>query len=285
MIISMSTAKYFDVGYHIETSFVKAEVLYDKLHHISSCSRYSSAMFKDGKRSRDSFDSLGNLLIYDVDNDRNDKLSLEDARRLFSDIQSLIVTTKSHQIKKNEIVEDRYRILLPLDNTMDIVKDDYSMFYLHVASLLGIEGVIDTACKDIARMYQPCSHQKVFYSGSVNLLNFDQLNESFEMKKALDAEDRSRKIIQHYQSDDASDSKDEYLRSIFYTDKFLALMKTEDNFVPGNRNRYLYSCGSYLLENGIDVDEVRDILFWVNDLYDGIAETELERTVMRSLKL
>jgi len=284
MLTKVSIAKHTDTAYHVETPFIQAEVGFKNLHTITEKYRYANTVFENGKRSKATQESFTNLLIYDIDNDRDRKLSFIEACLLLNDVKSLIVTTKSHQKPKNGIVEDRYRILFPLDKVIDVHEDEYPQFYLHVAGLLGIEHIIDLACKDVARMYQPYKTQKVYYSDSTNILSYKQLKSLFEETKALNT--AMRNIARYEQSHkiETDGSKTDYLRSIIMTEDFLSLMKTDERFVSGNRNNYLFSCGSYLKENDLHADEIKETLMWMNDLYDGIPQKELE-SLIGGLKL
>ena len=71
---------------------------------------WSPAIFKDGMRSNENFQST-NLLVLDID----DGWPLATAIETFSDYAHIIATTKSHGIEKKGKVADRYRVVLLLD--------------------------------------------------------------------------------------------------------------------------------------------------------------------------
>jgi len=268
---------------HIETVFSEIFILFVILNKITASYRYSSSIFKDGKRRVANCTGFGNILIYDIDNDTKNILSLEKAIKNFEDISSLIVTTKSHQKVKNEIVADRFRVLIPLDEAISIDVNEYSDYYLHIASILGIEKYIDHSCKDAARMYQPNQNQEVYYSNSEVVLSEKQLRISFEEKKFLD--NSSREILVPGAISEYGGSKTEYLRSILQTQSLLDLLKYDEKFVTGNRNNFLYSVGRYLIDNQLSENEVRNTLVWMNSLKLSLNQVELNSTVMRSLKI
>jgi len=285
MMVTLSQAQFktAQVNYHIETVFSETSIAFNTLYSMTSSYRYSSSIFERGKRSIANCKGFGNILIYDIDNDKDNILLLSTAIEMFKDISSLIVTTKSHNQQKNGLASERYRIMVPLDSSISIGVDDYSHYYLHVASVLGIEVNIDHACKDAARMYQPNHCQKVHYSQSEIVLSELKLRISFEEKKFL--ENSTREVFIADTLPVHSDSKIEYLRSILQTQSLLNLLKYEEKFVQGNRNNYLYSVGCYLIDNYLSKSEVRDTLIWMNSLKFSLNELELDRTVMRSLKI
>lgn len=268
---------------HIETDFLEVIVSFDDLFSRTSYFRYSSAIFENGKRSIENCNGFGNCLIYDVDNDGVVDFTLENALEYFSDIQSLIVTTKSHQKEKNGKVADRFRVVISVDEDISVSVDDYSKYYIHVTEILGIAEFIDHSCKDAARMYQPNPNQEVYYSQSDVVLSEKQLRISFEEKKFLD--NSSREILIDEAIPEYSGSKTDYLRSILETTSLLDLLNYDEKFVKGNRNQYLYSAGRYLLDNQLSKNEVRNTLEWINSLKNSLKESELNSTIMRSLKL
>lgn len=286
MVINLSTAKHVASYRHRETTFSECSIQFEDLSSITAKNRYSSSIFEDGHRKKSNCRGFGNLFIYDVDNDRDDKLPLSEAVVMFQDIPSLIVTTKSHQREKNGVIEDRYRIILPVDQHPSIMVDDYSGLYMHVASLLGIEVVIDTACKDVARMYQPNPNQEVYYSaGSINPLSMEVLEQSFFAQKELEELAHRKNIYRQMGAPVFSGDKGTYLRSIMFRDRLLEVLKYEERFVAGGRNTFLYATGCYLLENGLSTDEVKSALAWINSLRMSLSQHELETTIYRSLKL
>ncbi len=270
---------------HIETEFVEAIVEFDNLSAHTKFFRYSSSIFDDGKRSIANCTGFGNILIYDVDNDTDNILSLSTAVELFNGFQSLIVTTKSHQKEKNGVVADRYRILIPLDEAIMVSVNEYSDYYLHIASLLNISEYIDKSCKDAARMYQPNLDQEDYYSSNLTLLSEKQLRISFEEKKFLDNSSRTSVLNTVISLDIDMSSRKDYLQSILYTSNLLDLLKYDEKFKAGYRNSYLYSVGKYLIQGGISLEDVKGVLIWINGLKGSLSEVELNKTVMRSLKL
>ncbi|RLA81374.1 MAG: hypothetical protein DRG78_09285 [Epsilonproteobacteria bacterium] len=289
--VSVATAPV-TTAYHIETSFVTSNVSFNKIHEITATKRYSSGVFLDGKRCIKNCIGFGNVVIYDIDNDGENILSLIDAHKLTQEYKSVIVTTKSHQKEKHGIKADRYRFTILLDGVISVNVEEYKSYYIHIASLLGIEEYIDTLCKDAARMYQPHPQQEVYYSEGTNILSEKQLRISFEEKKYLDSTTRASTSFSNHSSNNycfddaaASGSKTDYIRSIMGSPLLLKMLHFDERFVKGSRNNYLYSIGCYLLDVKLTVGEIKQTLLWMNSLRSGLSETEIKNTIFRSLKL
>ena len=281
---SVATAPTIHGNKHIETHFSTASISFQQLHTITAEKRYASGIFHNGERSIVNCNAFSNSIVFDIDNtDTTTILTLSNARKITEDYTSLIVTTKSHQKEKNGIVADRFRIIILLDGVISVDVKEYPSYYLHIASLLGIEEYIDTSCKDAARMYQPNPNQEVYYSKIDFVLSEMQLRISFEEKKFLD--NSKREVIVVDSTADYGGSKTDYLRSILQTESLLELLKYDEKFVDGNRNNYLYSVGRYLIDNHFSEIEVRDSLEWINSLKNSISLTELNSTIMRSLRI
>lgn len=113
--------------------------LFDVMHEITAQSNYSPFVFKDNYRKAEN-STPTNLIIYDID----EGLTLDKAVTLCADFKSLIVTTKSHQVEKNGVVCDRFRVIIPLDEAPP--KEMYKKFYTTLAEMLGIETYDKSVC-------------------------------------------------------------------------------------------------------------------------------------------
>jgi hypothetical protein len=56
-------------------------------------------------------------------------------------------------------------------------------------------------------------------------------------------------------------------------------------FGAGGRNKYLFGVAKHLEEEGCDNEFIKSEIFFINGSGDGISETEIERTIFRSMKL
>ena len=74
-------------------------------------------------------------------------------------------------------------------------------------------------------------------------------------------------------------------RKIAKTEKLLELLKYDEKYVSGQRNKTLYSYGRYFIDLGFDSEEVKELLLWVNNSGDSIPEDEIYRTVFKSLRI
>lgn len=112
---------------------------------------YSLSTYHDEYRNKKNFKST-RCIGLDIDNDKNGEvLSLEQAKETFKEYKHIIATTRSHQIEKNGIVADRFRVILFFEQ--DIV--DSKSFTLAWHSLKKLFPVIDPACKDESRYWFP----------------------------------------------------------------------------------------------------------------------------------
>lgn len=80
---------------------------WESLHEITARYEYSATRFKNGTRKNALAREVGSIIL-DVD----DGMTLEEGIELFGSYKSLIVTTKSHQIEKNGVIADRFRVIL-----------------------------------------------------------------------------------------------------------------------------------------------------------------------------
>lgn len=109
---------------------------------------WSPFTFKDGYRHGTSWASC-DVMVLDIDNDEAETCTIEQAKELFKEYNYLIVTTKSHQILKNKKTVDRFRVILPLSETI-LDKDIYKNTWYYLSNKYRF---IDTQCKDFARFY------------------------------------------------------------------------------------------------------------------------------------
>ncbi|WP_163532583.1 toprim domain-containing protein [Helicobacter suis] len=145
-------------------------------------SPYSSAVFEKGYRNASNAKSFTNLLIYDIDNDKDSpQLPLKQAQDLLEKqgIESLVMPSKSHQVEKNGHIADRYRILIPTAQPLGCL-DAKSFVELNrlVAKTLGLYAYIDKkVLVDKGRAYykSPENAKPVLVQGRIlDIKNFKQ---------------------------------------------------------------------------------------------------------------
>ena len=109
--------------------------------------RYSAGTFLQGYIKEDNYLKEQNLIILDID----EGMSIDEAKKLFSDMTYLIATTKSHQKEKNGLICDRFRIILPCLNTFHLDSETYKITYQNILDVLGLKA--DKSCKNVSRWY------------------------------------------------------------------------------------------------------------------------------------
>lgn len=115
----------------------------EELQKIICTHTWSPAIFS-GTRSNDNFVST-DLLVLDVDSGA----TINEAFSIFSGYKIIIAPTRSHQVEKNGLKCDRFRIVLFLRETITS-KEDFLATWQLAQSMLP---TIDAACKDPARQY------------------------------------------------------------------------------------------------------------------------------------
>lgn len=119
---------------------------------------YSQAQFENGYRNSDNAKSFNNVLIYDIDNDKDTpQLTINQAKQLLEkhNISAMILPSKSHNIDKNGHIAERYRIVIPTNKAISINdKDTYREFQKITARALQIDKYVDNkALNDKGRFY------------------------------------------------------------------------------------------------------------------------------------
>lgn len=105
----------------VEVSKYSELATYMKTNPYSMANYGSNLTDKGSERHNKNIESFNNVLIYDIDNDRDDKLSIEAAVKLLEayNISAMILPSKSHLKEKftdsgkSKGIYDRYRIVIP----------------------------------------------------------------------------------------------------------------------------------------------------------------------------
>lgn len=95
------------------------------------------------------------FLVLDFDNPGEE--SLDQVNEAYQDHKRIIATTRSHQIEKNGIICDRYRLIMPWDKRIT----DYDTYKYNYQLVLKRFPWADSKCYDGARFFYPS--QKILY--------------------------------------------------------------------------------------------------------------------------
>jgi hypothetical protein len=115
---------------------------------MTSCI-WSPICWRNNERKSDEF-YCSDFLVLDYDDGR---ITLDDAKEWAKDFSHVIGTTKSHQKEKSGLVCDRFRVVVPWENRIT----DLATYRQNMERILSMMGS-DRACKDGARIYQPCTN-------------------------------------------------------------------------------------------------------------------------------
>lgn len=221
---------------------------------LSSGLNFTTHHFQEQHRLNDNAIQGFNMIVLDVDEDTPLALAIA----LLEDYEYVIGTTKSHQKDKGGLVADRYRILLPLDRTIKLNKEDYSEFMKNIFDWIPV--ACDEGTKDIARKWAT-------YEGSQVFVNHGEMICPLEFIPATSKQQARAERVKE-------------LGNLNALEKWFAL-----NSSVGDRNNKMLNYALVLKDGGKSYDEVTDAVFALNDkLYDRLPEQELMETVFKTLR-
>jgi len=143
--------------------YINRQIEWNNLYRLvnSKFRVYSAGVFRNGYRNNKNW-LYQDIIIFDVDNDTNCKVRFLDVGDMLKDFKCLVTTTKSHQVEKNGVKEDRYRIIIKLKNR---TKCDYKT-YTDTMKLIrdNLFPFADAKCVDSARFYFGNSSAEWYYT-------------------------------------------------------------------------------------------------------------------------
>jgi len=230
------------------------EIVWKDFHRVITKSGvcYSAHCFENGYRKKDNTIQGFDLLMLDID----EGTPLEIAKVLLEEYTYLIATTKSHQKEKNGVVCDRYRIILPMANRLELDPEQYSKFMNNIMEDLPLE--LDRACKDSARFFYGAEGEYFYNDGELfdadRYIPNTQEEEQYKKKGVALAKKNISGISQY-------------------------IIRNESN----GRNHSLAKLALLLAEQGFSKEELMSEIKRVNKQFNNpLAESELERTIFRS---
>lgn len=121
-----------------------------ELGELACQSNISTSVFKNGKRNKANF-LYAECIGLDIDNDKPNtpSLSLNEAKKIFSQFKHIILSSKSHNIEKNGIIAERFRVILFTDYLIQKAEDFYATWFWLKEQFPWI----DVQCKDPSRFW------------------------------------------------------------------------------------------------------------------------------------
>lgn len=255
---------------------------------LKSNGRYSPFIYNENYRKEtNTILNKTNCIMLDFD----DGITLEKAKKLFDTYNAIIATTKSHQKEKNGIICDRFRVILPTDYFEDISIDDYKQ----MMSLLILRYGSDNATKDVARYYYAYLESEIFINYGVNfdiklLLKQSKMfykinNQNKQKEKEIKKTGVNLNMI-NKQYENSCNTKQEWFYKFSNTQQMLNYFEFDKRWGVGGRNKYLFGIAKHFQEENCSGDFIRYELNWINNQApDPLPDTELEKTIFRSMKL
>ena len=228
-----------------------------------------------------------NCIMLDFD----DGMSIDEAKLLFNQYKNIIATTKSKKKKKNGIICDRFRLILPTNRVFENISiDEYKMMMQILINRYGS----DNATKDIARFYYACEYSEVEINENGFLFDIDVLHKQalYYFNKQKEIKEKEKEIKKgvnlnmiNKQYENSCQTKKEWFYKFSHTQQMLDYFEFSSRFGAGGRNKYLFGVAKHLEEEGCDNEFIKSEIFFINSSGDGISETEIEKTIFRSMKL
>jgi len=138
-----------------------------------TANNYSAVKFNRNRRLKKNAQNT-RIIVLDIDDIQPDNKTLKDVSKSISNLNHIIATTRSHQLNKNGIICDRYRIILFTQNEI-VSADEYKRYIYQFGEQFGL--TFDKKAVDIGRLF--------YKSQTIVSHNFE--GENLEIKRELDS--------------------------------------------------------------------------------------------------
>ncbi len=252
-----------------------SDYMFDELESVLKMGgRYSSFIFKNDYRSSDNYiNNMSNCIILDFD----DGITIDEFKKS-ANFAYAIGTTKSHNIEKNGVICERFRVIIPTETAISLNSEDYS----NMMSELFLEYTeADKACKDTARAYSG------FTGAEVQIKRGDYFCWENYFKSYLDKKEIMRRwqqkererAVKNFENED---TKIDWYRENWLNDKMRSILKIDEKFTSGNRNNSLYSYARFFKDLELVDSEIVEAIEWINNM--ELHEIEVKQ-ILKGLRI
>jgi len=213
-----------------------------------------------GHRKKDNFISGENMIAFDID----DSLTIAEAKQRLSEYQYILYTTKSHNIDKNGLTCERFRILIPTKTTFFVEPDEHAQLYLNIAEVLGL-GAFDKQTSNVSRLWFTNTKAEVTVKKEGDLL---------DIRCCLPDTETSEAILPKLEKLELADD-DELSRRIYGMQKYVLV-----NGLDGNRHDSIMKLAFFLKDIGGDMDIVNQ----TNEMLTNPLTQQHINSIIRSIR-
>jgi len=236
--------------------------------------RYSNFIFNNDYRLSDNYQAnVSNCIILDFD----DGITIEEFKKDVN-FAYAIGTTKSHNIDKNNIVCERFRVIIPTETAISLNAEDYS----NMMGELFLEfNEADKACKDTARAYSGYAGAEVQIKTG-EYFQWEKYFKSYLDKKEImrrwqeKERERSSRELEH------DGTKVDWYRENWLNEIMRAVLKIDERFTAGNRNNSLYSYARFFKDLELTDSEIVEAVEWINNF--ELHELEVKQ-ILKGLRI
>lgn len=217
IIISWSTD--FAFSYQTENApWDKLDTLF-----LGSDLNWCNHGFMNGHRCNECTIPAFNIVVIDVDG----TATLKATQELFKDYKYIIYTTKSHGTNG----QDRFRLILPLNYTLEFSNDDYKEFMNNIIKWLPFK--IDETSNQASKKWLSNDKGQIFKNDG----------ECLDALRFIPRTSRNEQFEKDYSKIESMDNLERWFAS---------------RMVPGNRNNMMYKYAMALVDSGLDFNEVSE---------------------------
>lgn len=210
---------------------------------------------KDGYRKDDNIINGFNLLVLDIDGTAN----LSTVQLLFSKYKAIYYTTKRHQTidpDTNENLGDRFRVILPINYTLKLTKDDFKELYSNIVKDLPFE--VDLGANQRARKW-------LTHNGYSHITDGELFDVLPYIPKSAKNDERQKRDLEQTDLDNLE-------RWVI------------NNTGNGNRNNMLLRYATILMDSGLRFESIKEQVISLNNkLPNKLDELELSSTIFQTV--
>ena len=205
--------------------------------------------FVNGHRCNECTVPEFNIVVIDVDG----TATLKATQELFKDYKYIIYTTKSH----GKDGQDRFRLILPLNYTLEFNNDDYKEFMNNIIKWLPFK--IDETSNQASKKWLSNDKGQIFKNDG----------ECLDALKFIPRTSRNEQFEKDYSKIESMDNLERWFAS---------------RMVPGNRNNMMYKYAMALVDSGMDYNTVAEKVKKFNKQSGcNLAAEELNSSILTSI--